>query len=218
MYHWATVEHCAACCFDLQRREGGREGGEGWTDGWTDVRREKQKHTACLGIVSGHWFRSLAADALCQVVEMQCEMLLRYWDRRVHRHTQILSLSLCVYDSLFFSLFPHIHLCIQTLCSKFKLFLTLSLLFSLSSPACWWNLHVQLFTDKITRQRVERDLTMQQCSCCLFSNPSHMLPHCTVANMANRIRNIYFNAKIVQRKSFILIWHGRKMQGLTFKK
>lgn len=61
---------CAACGFDLQGR---RE------EGWMEGREEgKQKYTACLGIVSGHWFRSPAADALCQVVEMQCEMQLRY--------------------------------------------------------------------------------------------------------------------------------------------
>lgn len=53
------------------------KGGRGW-DGLRDVWRVKQKYTACRGIVSGHWFRSLAADALCQVVAMQCEMRLRY--------------------------------------------------------------------------------------------------------------------------------------------
>lgn len=76
---------CAACGFDLQ----------GWGVGWMEGCVEgKQKYTACLGIVSGHWFRSLAADALCQVVEMQCEMQLRYWDRGIHRHTNPPRLSL----------------------------------------------------------------------------------------------------------------------------
>lgn len=40
--------------------------------------RGEQKYTGCWGIVSGHWFRSLDADNLCQVVKMQCEMQLGY--------------------------------------------------------------------------------------------------------------------------------------------
>lgn len=51
----------AARGFDLQPREGA-----GWRHVWSESR-----NTACLGIVSGHWFRSQAADTLCQVVEMQ---------------------------------------------------------------------------------------------------------------------------------------------------
>lgn len=69
MYHWPTVEQHSVLHGALIYK-GGWEGG-GRVEG-------KQKYTASLGIVSGHWFRSLAADALCQVVEMQCEMQLRY--------------------------------------------------------------------------------------------------------------------------------------------
>lgn len=72
MYHRLTLELRTVLHVALIYK-GGR--GVGWMDGG---REGKQKYTACLGIVSGHWFRSLAADALCQVVEMQCEMQLRY--------------------------------------------------------------------------------------------------------------------------------------------
>lgn len=55
--------------FPSTRRTTGRLWSFGWdVDGW------RQKHTACLGIVPGHWFRSLAVGALCQDVEMQREM------------------------------------------------------------------------------------------------------------------------------------------------
>ena len=72
MYHWLALELCVVLPVALIYKEGGRR------DGWKDVRKESRNTQAAWGIVSGHWFRSPAADALCQVVEMQFEMQLRY--------------------------------------------------------------------------------------------------------------------------------------------
>lgn len=119
MYHWATVELSTVLHVALIYKEG-REGRDGRMDGrmWEGKNRNAQPAWG-LFLVTGSGPSLLTPSVKLLRCSVRCGS-----DTETEECTDTNPLSLTVYDSLFFSAFPHIHLCTQTLCSKSKLFLT----------------------------------------------------------------------------------------------